>query len=360
VIVMLLCVPADAELHHRLSLWGASDSSLSPEAHWHGIGRINFQLSGLARGGRFVVDFNSDTLRLSLEGLRFGKIELGVGAGAELLIAGLLGDYWRNGHDDGTRGFRASWAAAGGWIKLDLAPSFIELSVSGRRWFFGLQNGTSAAFVLPPEAWVGEWRLRYTLWSLAPDPSLWEVQRPFPRLRGVAFGLELSIDQRSETHPWGARPFDLRNDPKALVVGARQWLRAGIRMGPRLRLQVEENAVWLSGADDLDRVRVGGLNPWTIPVAGQPWAGHLASKLASLQLSLHVRVWRELELGPIFDAVVLDDLDRTGNPDRPGALVGVGGFVDFRLRGWQVDLRGGYSPPDGSSLFVSLGWGWSR
>jgi hypothetical protein len=57
---------------------------------------------------------------------------------------------------------------------------------------------------------------------------------------------------------------------------------------------------------------------------------------------------------------VLDDVDRTGAPLRPGARVGVGAFFDFRLRGWQVDVRGGFSPPDGVSLFTALGWAWTR
>jgi hypothetical protein len=350
---MLVCNTAFAETHHRLALWAGSESSLSPETSWHGIARIHYEL--IAPRARFVVDFNSDTLRLSVEGLRFGRIEVGFGAGGELFIAGLLGDYWRDGHDISSRGFRASWVAAGAWAKLDLAPSFVELGVSGRRWFFQRTNDTDPLLVLPPEAWVGEWRLRYTLWSLAPDESLWETQRPFPRLRGVAFGLELSLDARSATYRWG---LDSRNDPSSLVLGARQWLRAGVRLSSRLRLQVEEGAVWLSGADDLDRVRVGGLNPWTVPVAGQPWAGHLASKVASAQVSLHVRVWREFEVGALVDGVVLDDVHRNG--DSPGALFGAGAFVDFRLRGWQLDVRGGYSPPNGTSLFASLGWGWWR
>jgi hypothetical protein len=363
-LVLLLATNAFAELHHRLTLWGGSELTVSPEVAWHGIGRIRYELSGLPRGSRLVLDFNSDTLRVSWEALRFGRLELGAGVGGEVLIAGLLGDYWRDGHRESGRGFRASWAEAGAWAKLDFSPSFLELSVFGRRWFFGRQDGTSANLILPPEAWVGEWRLRYTLWSLAPDPSLWEAQRPFPRLRGVAFGLELSLDARSEVHPWGARdasftPPDPRNDPSALILGARQWLRAGFVLFDRVRLQLEESALWMSGADDLVRARIGALNPWVVPVAGQPWAGHLADKLVSAQLSLHFRVWRELELGPLVDAVILDDIDRDGN-HRPGSLFGVGAFVDFRLRGWQVDVRAGYSAPDGASLFASLGWGWYR
>jgi hypothetical protein len=365
VVGLLLALPARAERHHALALWGGAELTLHPVVDWHGIARIRYQLSGLPRQSRLVVDFNTDTLRLGLDGVRLGRFELGVGAGGELFIAGLLGDYWRDGHRDAARGFRASWASAGSYLKLDLAPSYLELAVAARRWFFARTDATAADFELPPEAWVGEWRLRYTLWSLRPDPSLWEAQRPFARLDGVAFGVELGLDARSEARPWGARgssftPPDLRNDPSRVGLSARQWLLLGIRLAPRVRLQIEEQALWMSGADDLGRARIGGLNPYSVPVAGLPWPAYLAGRLAAMQLTLPVRVWRELELGPLAGAVVLDDVDRTGAPLRPGARVGVGAFVDFRLRGWQVDVRGGFSPRDGVSLFAALGWGWSR
>ena len=359
-LVILLANPAWGEAHHRVSLWVGSDLAASPSVEWHGIVLVRYELE-LPRA-RFVVDYNTDTLRVAVDRLRAGPFELGVIAGGEVFIAGLLTDYWRDGRMDPARGFRASWLDLGSFIKLSRAPSYLELATSVRRWFFARQGGTSPELILPPEAWVGEFRLRYTLWKLAPDRSLWEAQRPFPRLCGVAFGVELGADVRSDVRPWGARvldPPDLRNDPSRLVLSARQWLRAGVRLGARLRLQLDEVALWMSGADDLDRARVGGLNPYVVPIAGQPWAGHLVSRLAAAQLSLHARVWRELELGLLADAAAVDDLER-GERARPGGLYGVGAFADFRLRGWQADLRGGWSPPDGASIFASLGWGWSR
>ncbi len=358
---------ARADRPQRLSVWAGGELTLHPEFGGHGIVQVRWELEGLARGGRLVVDYNTDTLRVAIDHLRFGRFELGFIAGGEVFIAGLLTDYWRDGRNDGARAFRASWVSAGGSAKLDLAPTFLELALSARRWFFQRQGGTSALLSLPPEAWVGEWRLRYTRWTLAPDRSLWEAQRPFPRLLGFAFGVELGADLRSTARPWGARdasfsPPDLRNDPTTTVLSARQWLRAGVRLSRRLRLQIEEVALWMSGADDLDRARVGGMNPYVVPMAGAPWAGWLVGRLAAAQLSLHARLWRELEAGLLADGAVVDDTARTGSPLKPGALGGVGAFVDFRLRSWQVDVRAGYCPsvPNAFSIFASLGWGWSR
>jgi hypothetical protein len=358
--LLTLSTAANAQLHHRLALWGAVDSTLSPEGEAHGIGRIHYELSGLPRQSRFVIDFNSDTLRLSYEGLRVGGFEIGFLAGGEVYIAGLLGDYWKDRQKHPERGFRASWGAAGAWLKLDLAPSFLEFSVGARRWFFNRQDETEKSLILPPEAWVGEFRLRYTLWLLAPDPSLWEVQRPFPRIEGIALGIELGLDARSQVFPWGARNDavpDLRNDPSTLVWSARQWLRVGVKLGSRVRVQLEEFGLFMSGEDDLDRARVGSLNPYVVPIAGLPWAGEIVGRLAAVQITIPIRVWREMELGPLLGGAVIDDVDRTG---KSGAVGGIGAFVDFRLRGWQADVRGGWSPPTGGSLFFSLGWGWFR
>ena len=333
VLLVVFAATARAERHYRLSLWGAAELTLRPQLDGHGIFLVRYELEGaLPRNGRLVVDYNSDTLRLGLNHFQFGRVELGAVAGGEALIAGLLTDYWRDGKNDSKRSFFASWVSAGTYVKIDIAPSYLELSVSARRWFFN-RGTASAALTLPPEAWVGEWRLRYTLWQLAPDPSLWEAQRPFPRVRGVAFGVELGPDERSAARPWGARdasfsPPDLRNSPKALVLSARQWLRAGARLSARVRIQFEELAVWMSGADDLDRVRLGGSNPYSVPLVGTPWPEYLASKLAAAQLTLHIMVWRELELGPLVDAAVVDDVARTGNPLKPGVLAGVGAFLD--------------------------------
>ena len=123
----------------------------------------------------------------------------------------------------------------------------------------------------------------------------------------------------------------------------------------------------MSGADDLVRLRVGGLNPYSVPLVGAPWAGYLAGNLAAIDASLHVRVWREHEIGVLVDGVALDDADRTGVLARPAVLAGLGAFADLRAGSWQLDLRGGWSPTlrpgsvaGGFSLFAAIGWGWAR
>jgi hypothetical protein len=362
---------AAADFHHTIAAAGGGEISGSPAFGGHGFVLVRYDLDGLPRQSHFAAELNTDTLRLSYDRLRFGPVEIGFQVAGEVLIAGLLSDYYRDGANDSARGFYASYATAAAYAKLGVGPHFFDLAVAARRWFFTRAGATSTELTLPPEAWVAELRLRYTLWMLRPDPSLSEAQRLHPRQRGVALGVELGLDERSDATPWGARaaafsPIDPRNDPGRSIFMVRQWLRAGAALHPRVRLQLDEVAIWMWNEDDLVRLRVGGFNPYSVPLAGAPWAGYLAGKLAALDASLHVRVWRDHEVGVVADAVVLDDPRRSGGGGA-GVLAGIGAFVDARIRAWQIDLRGGWSPTvrpgtaAGSwGFFAAVGWAWSR
>jgi hypothetical protein len=371
--ILIVAAASDSrgdELHHTITIAGGGEIFGSPGFGGHGFVLVRYDLDGLPKQSHFAAELNTDTLRLSYN-LRLGPVELGFLAAGEVLIAGLLSDYYRDGVNDSTRGFYASYATAGAWAKVGIGPHFFELAAGVRRWFFTRAGDTRPELTLPPDAWVGELRARYTLWMLRPDPALSEAQRLLPRLRGVALGVELGLDERSDTRPWGARdpvfaPIDPRNDPGRSIFMMRQWLRAGAVLHPRLRLQLDEVATWMWNEDDLVRLRVGGFNPYSVPLAGAPWAGYLAGKLAALDASLHVRVWRDHEVGVVADGVVLDDPRRTGSGGA-GLLAGVGAFVDARFGRWQIDLRGGWSPTvrpgtaAGSwGLFAAAGWAWSR
>ena len=363
---------AELQLHHTITFAGGGELTGSPSIGGHGFVLVRYDLDGLPRQAHFAAELNTDTLRLSYDRLRLGPVEVGAQLAGEVLIAGLLSDYYRDGVEDSTRGLWASYAAAAAYAKVGVGPNYFELAVGTRRWFFTRAGNTSAALILPPDAWVGELRVRYTLWLLRPDVSLYQPQRFHPRLRGVALGVELGLDQRSEASPWGARdpavfsPVDPRNAPGLSIFLVRQWLRAGRQVHPRVRLQLEEVASWMWNEDDLVRLRVGGFNPYSVPLAGAPWAGYLAGKLASLDGSLLVRVWREYEVGLVADGVVLADPRRTGDSG-VGVLAGLGALLDARVGSWQLDVRAGWSPTvqPGSAagswgIFAAVGGNWVR
>jgi len=351
----------------QLALLAGGGLWTHPETGGHGLLLIGYDRFDLPHDGHLGAEFNTDTFRLSVDRLRFrqGSVELGFLTAAEVYYAGLLPDYYRDGKADPTRGFWASYLASGASVKLNLpGRHHLELLAGGRRWFFTPRDATDPLLTLPAETWVSEARLRYTLWRLRDDPSLRQRHRLFPRSRGLAIGLEFGLDHRASAHPWGARdpdvftPSDQRNDPARLILLTRQWMRAGWQLRPRLRTQIAQWASWGRGEDDLTRMRVGGMNPYVVPIAGAPWAAYLSDRLLAASWSWHFRVRGEVEVGPFADAVLLADRSRTSNSDN-GWLGGIGALFDGRFDRAQLDMRAGWNPNLGQfSLFLSAGYLW--
>jgi len=102
-----------------------------------------------------------------------------------------------------------------------------------------------------------------------------------------------------------------------------------------------------------------------VPLAGAPWAAFLSEKFLALESSWHIAVWEGLELGPLFQAALIEDTERRGREDTYGTMASVGLFVDWQLGDFQIDLRGGWTPTlddqDTSGqfgIFVAGGWQW--
>ena len=364
---------AGAAPGRQLALLAGGGLWMRPETGGHGLLLIGYDRFDLPRDGHLGAEFNTDIFRLTVDRLRFrqGAVELGVLAAAEALYAGLLPDYYRSGEPDPARGFWASYLAAGASVKLNLpGRHHLELLAGERRWFFADRDATDPRLLLPAGTRVSEARLRYTLWRLRDDPSLRQRHRLFPRTRGLAIGLELGVDHRAAARPWGARdpavfaPADRRNNPADLILLARQWLRAGWQLRPRLRTQLAQWSARGRGEDDLTRLRVGGMNPYVVPVAGAPWAAYLSERLLAASWSWHYRVRSETEVGVFADAVLLADRRRTGRSDS-GWLGGMGVLFDGRFDRAQFDARAGWSPGPRweansaqFSLFLSAGYLW--
>lgn len=367
--LLLACSPAAAQ-RHRLSAWAGATTWNAPENPFHGALIVAYDL-WRANDQHLGLEYNTETLSATYDRIRLGeRVELGFGLKGEAFVAGLSRDYWQDGRDDSDRTYLASYVFARSTLKAQVGDhAFFEAEAAGRRWFFGRNAGASDAFRLPANAWVFEPRLRYTWWQLDPDAAWGDRHRPFPRVRGVAAGLEVGVDGRSESRPWGARdpesfePADPRNDPATTIFRPRQWLLAGLRAHEDIRLQLQEQAAWGVGEDDLTRDRLGALTPYSTPLAGAPWSAWLSERYAAVQGSVHVRAADDFELGPLVTAVALLDPHRTGDRDDGAVHAGVGGLVDWRFGNWQLDLRGGWSPTlqqDADraawNLWISAGW----
>jgi len=365
---------ADSGLRHRLTLTGGGDFWIRPEVGFHGFASVAYDLEGLPRGSHLGLEWNTTRFRATYDrvSLAGGTIEAGFFAEGELFIAGLLSDYFRQAELDPARAFGASYVQFGTeWKALLPKANFVAFGVEAKRWFFSRGKDTAPELVLPPADWVVHLRLDYTYWGCQADCSRWRRHRVFPRVTGLSFGVSLYADLRADGRAWGALdpavfdPVDPRNHPEGASAGVRQWLRAGWQLHPRVRTQIYQTAGWGEGEDDLVRARIGGTNPYHIPLAGASWSAFLAERFFTLQWSWHFRVFRAIELGVLGDFVVVSDELREGHPGQVGVHAGVGAFFDFRWGAWQVDLRGGWSPtqrwlgPAGNfTAYLGLGYAW--
>jgi hypothetical protein len=304
-------------------------------------------------GGTLHLLYNTDTILVGLEDIRLadGKLALSIVARGEALMAGLNFAYYQRGDRLSSNGFFASYAELRPSLKWHVAARHsLELGLGARKWFFGRQGGTDDALVLPPEAFVFEPRVTYNYWAVSAASAEWDAHRFYPRITGLTFGVTLGLDVRSDTRAWGANvggALDPRNDPGAVIFTSRQWLYAGVKLGGRARLQVEEHASYGHGEDDLTRNRAGGMTPYVTPIAGLPWAALLSERLIAAQLSLHLALDADgaHEIGLAVSGGAFNDVRRTGNLDAFGAAVGLMAFADLRFGAWQLHARFGYALP---------------
>ena len=325
----------------------AGDLSLAPDPRGFGIVVADLRVRGIARGGDLRATLNTDTLQVGIESVALSpRVQLGAFARGQALFGGMLPTYIQRGERVAARGFFASYvqlAASVKWLPAD--HHALELVLSGRRWFFTGGDGVDA---LPPAPFTFEPRIRYVFWDLQLPRGDLDAGIFHPRFHGVALGLELGMDLRSEQGSYGPRAGGARTGtitPRPLMV--RQWLRAGVRAHPRLRVQFEESASFGVDEDDLTRPRVGGMNPWSVQVPGLPWPALLSERLIAAMVSAH---WQPSsryahELGIAFAAGAFSDPARTGDLDRFGALGGAALFTDLRWSAWTLHLRAGAALP---------------
>ena len=289
-------------------------------------------------GWRWALEFNTDTLRLEVDGIRLSTSNaLGARLTGELGAAHLLGDYFIDGDTDPSRGFRTSYLRGQVWIQTRLSPRWFLMSELGvRQWYAKMGDETEAAFILPQDTLVLEPRLRLTYWGLKPDAGYGDRFRFYTRDRGLAFGVNIAPNWQLNTREWGALdgevfdPVDPRNDPDAFQVSVNQWLKAGMDLGKVARLQVNQEAQRQSGADDLYRRTIGGMTPYVVSVPGVPWAYFHTSDYFAGGIGLHWALSNAVGVGPVLGAVVFETSigwEKTfshwsGAPVRPSIGVG--------------------------------------
>lgn len=339
VLLLLLSAPATARAD-SLSFAAGGEFGLAPEVGGHGFAIVAWRGPSLL-DGVFSAYLNTDTLHLGVEEIALSRsLFAGFFLRGELAVAGLFPDYYQRGVKLPERGFRASYLQAGGYLSLHFAPSLTaEIEVRGTQWIFGKTAET--ALVLPESFFAFSPLFRLTFWRVTSNASELALHKFSPRIEGYFVRIEGSADVRSRHEAWGADP---RNDPAQTALFARQSFQAGWRPIDRIYVRVRESAEYGAGADDINRARIGGNNPWVVPMFGAPWAAWLCERHAALELIAGV-VFGDQWIGVGWTGAVINDAERRSVLEKYNFLQGAGVIGDLRFGPLQIFARGGWAPP---------------
>ena len=271
------------------------------------------------RRGPFSVELFTDTLELKWspesEHGRFW-----IAARGEAYAAGLLISPWTNGAPDRARALSARYVGLdGGWMRYLPASLYAGVHASVREYTFSARESTRIA--VPDATTLGT--VDVVLGRYSPD-----------------------------AHVWLRAGFDARPDVFAPhVSGEALWHPAAARpLAPIFELR----AGWARSQDFLTLTRVGGLNPYVVPVAGAGWAewwveNYLAARAGLLWQGEHAQA------GVVIDVAAFDSDIKAGTALVAGA----------HGRRWFIDAALGYAPailrqPDVSrtSLWILAGASW--
>jgi len=345
---------AEPENWHAAALVGGELSfvpRLDQQLTGHGWVAFDSVGVGIVGGGNLRLFYNTTKIHAGIERLPFAHNRLAFFAfiEGEAFISQLLNDYFQQGRRVSEFGIEASYVLLS--TKLQWYPGkhqTLEISVPVRRWWFGDRSDTSAAYLLPANTWVFEPRIGYNYWNIDAPAEEWEAHRVFPRIKGVAVGIEGGVDVRSDSRQWGVD--DGRNDPGKVIYSVSQRLRAGWQKGSFVRLQLDEWANYGWRQDDITRRRIGGVNPYVVPVPGLPWPGLISERLLAGQLGLHLKAKKtsQHEFGLLLGGGAFNDVYRVGALSTYGGAGGLALFGDLRFGPtgrYQLDIRASYGFP---------------
>jgi hypothetical protein len=341
-------VMAEPENWHAAALGGGEVNfvpQLGQQVTGHGWASFDSLGEGIVGGGNLHIFWNTTKVHAGIERLTFAHDKLAFFAfvEGEALISQLLNDYFQQGQRIKEYGFTSSYVLAS--TKLQWYPGkhqTLEVIASARYWWFADRSFTSPTYVLPANTWVFEPRIGYNYWNVDVPAEEWEAHRVFPRVKGLAVGIDGGVDRRSDARPWGLG--DGRNDPGKTIFGISQSLRAGWQVGSRVRLQLDEWGNYGWRQDDITRRRVGGVSPYVIPVPGLPWTGLISERLLAGQLGLHLKAKEssQHEFGLLVGGGTFNDVLRVGALNTYGGAGGLALFGDLRFGPsgrYQLDVR---------------------
>ncbi len=324
-------------------------------------GEFNADSHGVAdvgwRSGPWQAQLVTDTLDVRWQPERDGGRSW-VAARAALGAAGLMSSPWSDGAPLPGAALSAFYAGPEGgnvWYLRD----GLYTAVDGRIqwWWFGATR--RSARTIPDRQLRGEVAHSVGWWST--NGHVW--------LRGgghlAPVGEQTGLDPQAgpEARTVSGDPVPNRGAPVQPFV---QFVATSRPEAWKVAPRAELRAGWSRGQDAISRTRLGGLNPYVVPVAGAAWAEFWVDTYAA------VRFGPSLQAGPIrIDAVIdaalwNDALDWGGTPSAEPAdrAVGMGVLTRLQPNRLFLDLDAGVAPrlrrPVGSawSVWSVLGVDW--
>jgi hypothetical protein len=262
ILVFVPALAAAGEWQFRIDGGGQVDSAT------HGVGDLG------VRKGAFSANLYSDTLdlRYAPENAS-GKVWIGLRG--ELFNAGLLVSPWSNGAPDPARSLNASYGGVDlGWLRYLPRSLYGGLAVSERVYVFGARDATripvpGVTSLLTADLVLGRW-----------SPSLHVWARAGADLQDTDVQPHLAVEAIWQP----ATPGEL---PAKGAAAARGWI------APRIELRA--GAAYHQSF--LTATRLGGLNPYVVPLAGAGWAEFWVQDYAALRVAVTWATrWSELGL----------------------------------------------------------------
>ena len=289
------------------------------------VSATSFGIADLGlRKGPLSLQLFTDTLELRYAPeLAHGRYWLA--ARLETFAAGLMISPWSDGAPDPARAWNAGYLGAeGGYMRYLPASLYAGVAGAARLYLFWAQSQTTVA---PPgltPLFTGD----AVLGHYTPISHIW-----------VRAGVD------AELH----------------VVAPHVAVEATVRPDWTLAPRVEVRAAWARNQDFLTRTRLGGMNPYVVPLAGAAWGefwveSYLAARLGpSLRVRLPGAAPHTLEVTPLADVAAFEG----------HTVAGFALLAKWRYRRMFVEASGGYAPfikrQEGVvriAGFALVGWDW--
>ncbi|MCC7384891.1 MAG: hypothetical protein IT384_23790 [Deltaproteobacteria bacterium] len=274
----------------------AAGAEINPASHG--------DFSAGVRNGPWSIEFLTDTLDLRYAAPHTSGRHW-VGLRGELIAAGLISSPWTAGAPDPARARGAGYAGAdAGWYVYFGPGLYAGVSAWIREYFlYGLSSTTVP--VADP--------------SLVVAPSLvlgwWSEHGRVEVTGGGDFGVE-----------HGREAGVLRSSPRIAVAAE---LRPRWILAPRIELR----AGAAEDQDDLTRTRLGGLNPYSVPLAGAGWGEWWVEDYAAVRAGPCLS--GELgEISLVVDAATFDG----------GSAFGLAALGKLRLPWLSIEGSLGFAP----------------